>query len=142
MPYSLLKLGFPLSLQQTPACDQATYSPCYTNKLNTPNYTNPFGGITMSIILHTDTCFACGAPLDARRNGSLYCSGSCQSLLHKKKDQQAPALSIADYRVQLIESIKKGGYHPCKQHPINQIKREIADLEYQINRLLPVVAQL
>lgn len=90
-------------------------------------------------VLHLDCCFCCGKQIEAKRPDHLYCSAACQVFIHRSKERQAPTLSIADYRIQLIESIKAGGWHPYKQNPINQIKREINDLEYSITTMLPVV---
>ena len=90
-------------------------------------------------IIHLEHCFCCGKPIEAKRSGHLYCSTACQVFIHRSKERQAPTLSIADYRIQLIEAIRAGGYHPYKQNPINQIKRQINDLEYMITAMLPVV---
>lgn len=91
-------------------------------------------------IIHTEHCLYCGSVIKSVRNGRIYCSSNCQSYMHRLKERYAPALTIADYRIHLIESIRKGGYHPYSKHPINKIKRQIDDLEYQISSLLPVVA--
>lgn len=91
-------------------------------------------------VIHLDNCFCCGKPMEAKRSDQLYCSTACQVYIHRMRDKQCPTLSISDYRVQLVESIKDGAWHPYKQNPINLIKRQIADLEHTITTMLPVVA--